>query len=111
MSTAVEDARAQLQNEITQPPILRFPSDWQLSGSWQRAQEADSVLGSDGPLRFSVMIRRDSGEWGTRHHVLFCIHDGELRSECDCKGWKHRQWCSHVALLWWRWVRQDLGVT
>lgn len=29
----------------------------------------------------------------------------KLRAECGCRGWVHREWCAHVASLWWRWVR------
>jgi len=111
MNSAVEEARARLQNELGDPPILRFPDGWETSGSWQRAQEHDADVSPDGPAVFSVILRRDSGEMGSRHRVLFAIHEGELRAECDCEGFEHRQWCAHVALLWWRWSRRRLGVT
>jgi len=110
MSSAVEEARDRLQNELGDPPILRLPDGWETSGSWQRAQEHDADVSPDGPAVFSVMLRRDSGEMGSRHRVLFCIHSGELRAECDCNGFDHRQWCAHVALLWWRWSRGRLWV-
>jgi len=45
-----------------------------------------------------------------KYRALFAIYEGELRSEYPCDGYTFRGWCAHVALLWWRWSRDQLGV-
>lgn len=49
--------------------------------------------------------------WGDPHRVLFTLYDDDLAAECDCDGYRYRQWCAHISLLWWRWVRGRLVVT
>lgn len=50
-------------------------------------------------------------EMGDPHRVLFAILDGDLAAECDCEAWQYRDWCSHVARLWYDWSRQRIAVT
>jgi hypothetical protein len=100
-----------LASRIGPPPKLVFPDGWTLSGAWQRAQTADAHLGPVDAAHFDVLLSRENGEWGGKHRVLFAIQNGALRAECDCKAWTHRDWCAHVATLWWRWTREQLGVT
>ena len=45
------------------------------------------------------------------HRVVWALSGGSLRAECPCKGFHHRDWCAHLASLWWRWVRGQIEVT
>lgn len=111
MSRAQVPPGGPLDGYLGDPPELRFPQDWTLSGAWQRAQTASSHVGPSNEAYFDVLLSRENGDWGDKHRVLFALKDGRLRAECDCKAWTHRGWCAHVAHLWWRWVREDLAVT
>lgn len=77
-----------------------------MSTSWQRAQTADAVAGPVNAAEWDLLL----GD-GSPHRVLFAVYDGELRAECDCRAFEFRDFCAHVARLWWRWVRSELGVT
>lgn len=50
-------------------------------------------------------------EMGDPHRVLFAVYRGDLVAECDCDAWKYRDWCSHVARLWWDWNRAEIAVS
>jgi hypothetical protein len=111
MSTGVEQATAKLERQLGEPSRLSFPEDWTLSSSWQRAQAAPAVVGPVNAAEFDVLLGYvDRDDWGDRHRVLFAIYDGEIRAECDCEAHRWRDWCAHIAHLWWRWSRDDLGV-
>jgi len=111
LSRAQQPPSSPLDGYHGEPPKLTFPDGWTLSDAWQRAQRADPHLGPVDAAHFDVLLSRpDSGDWGSRHRVLFAIQNGALRAECDCKSFTHRDWCAHVAVLWWRWVREQLGV-
>jgi hypothetical protein len=106
MSTGVEHVAAEIDAELGGPTPLRFPEDWTLSSSWQRAQDERAHVGPTGPARFSVILGT-----GARHRVTFTLKGGELLSDCDCKAHQYREWCAHVAVLWWKWCRSQLAVT
>lgn len=107
VSSGVRDTAAEIDRRLGEPPVLQFPDGWTLSTSWQRAQEADDLGGPVNPAERIALF--DDG--GAPHTVLFAISGGELRAECDCPGYDHRQWCAHVASCWWRWVRAQIAVT
>ncbi|WP_435318463.1 hypothetical protein [Haloarchaeobius sp. TZWSO28] len=103
--------RETIENRLHVGP-LRFPDDWTMTGSWQRAQAAPAECGPINASQFDVLIGyTDSDELGERHRVTFAIHGGQLVADCDCEAWKWRDWCAHVAHLWWRWSRERLVVT
>jgi len=110
--TRVDELREQIANRLGEPDRLRFPGGWTTSGSWRRAQAAPSTVGPANPAEFDVLLGRENEETAaTRHRVLFAVYEGDLVAECDCDAYHFRGWCAHVALLWWRWSRDDLGVT
>ncbi len=114
MSRAQQPPGSPLDGYIGEPPKLTFPDGWTLSGAWRRAQTADAHLGPVDAAHFDVLLSRPeavSGDWGSKHRVLFAIQNGALRADCDCKSYLHRGWCAHVATLWWRWTREQIGVT
>jgi hypothetical protein len=47
---------------------------------------------------------------GDEHDVTFTIYDGDLVAECSCSAYTYRDWCAHVARLWWEWTHDDLCV-
>ena len=112
VETNVEEHREKIANRLGDPERLRFPSGWTTSTSWKRAQAAPSNVGSANPAEFDVLLGyTDDRDDITHHRVLFALYDGDLVAECECDGWSFRGWCAHVALLWWRWSRDQLGVT
>ena len=110
--TRVEELREQIANRLGEPDRLRFPSGWTTSTSWRRAQAAPSEVGAVNPAEFDVLLGREDDESAlSKHRVLFAVYEGDLVAECDCDGHRFRDWCAHVALLWWKWSREQLGVT
>lgn len=113
-ATSVQDARDQLDRRIGGSPRLVLPEKFTFTNSWKRAQAAREVeIGpAEDAAHFDVCLGyADSHELGDRHRVLFCVENGALRAECSCKAWTFRDWCAHVAVLWWRWSRGRSGVT
>lgn len=109
----IDEARRAVAGRI-QTPEFRFPSGWQNSSSWRRAQTAPaSVTPSNHPAEWVVLMGRegDRDELGDPHRVTFALVEGTLRAECNCDGYRYRDFCAHVALLWWRWCRGRLDVT
>ncbi len=109
--TSVEEHREQIANRLGEPDRLQFPSGWTLSSSWRRAQAAPSKVGPANPAEFDVLLGYEDKKGLAKHRVLFAIYDGDVVAECECDGHRFRGWCAHVALLWWRWSRDDLAVT
>ncbi|OYR86254.1 hypothetical protein DJ71_06605 [Halorubrum sp. E3] len=109
--TRVDELREQIANRLGEPERLSFPSGWTTSTSWQRAQSAPSNVSPATPAEFIVLMGDADGAALSRHRVLFTLYEGDLRAECDCDGHRFRDFCAHVALLWWQWSRDDLGVT
>ena len=108
----VDELRERIANRLSEPDRLQFPSGWKLSTSWQRAQAAPSAVGPVNPAEFDVLLGGGNDETAlSRHRVLFAVYEGDLVAECDCNGHRFRDWCAHVALLWWRWSRENLSVT
>lgn len=96
----------QSRDRLGGPDGLVFPSNWTLSTSWRRAQSADA---SKNPLTDQEwMVQIDDGD---RHRVTFAVENSEIVADCDCDGWTYRDWCAHVAHLWWCWVRGQAVVT
>lgn len=111
VETAIDDAAAQLDQRLGGPDRLIFPEGWTTSTSWHRAQACEAHVGPASPVEFDVLLGRLDGDGlGDRHRVIFAIYDGEVVADCDCDGHRFRGWCAHVALLWWRWSRERLGV-
>ena len=109
---SVDEHREKLSDRLGEPDRLQFPSGWAMSTSWRRAQAAHSAVGPANPAEFDVLMAREDDETAvSRHRVLFTVYEGDLRAECDCDGYRFRDWCAHVALLWWRWSRENLSVT
>jgi len=112
VETAVEEHREQIATRLGEPDRLQFPSGWTMSSSWQRAQAAPSTVGPVNPAEFDVLLGYvDDRDKITHHRVLFALYEGQLRAECECDGYSFRGWCAHVALLWWKWSRDNLAVT
>lgn len=88
------------------PDPLRFPSGWTLSASWRRAQEEDTAVNPVNDAEYVVQI----GD-GEIHRTTAYVEEGALRCDCDCRGWQYREWCAHVAAIWWRWCRAETFVT
>ncbi|WP_058365392.1 hypothetical protein [Haloparvum sedimenti] len=110
--TAVDQQREQIANRLGEPETLRFPSGWTTSTSWHRAQAAPSEISPSNPAEFDVLLGYcDDRDDITHHRVLFALYGGDLVAECECDGWSYRGWCAHVAVLWWRWCRDQLAVT
>lgn len=96
-----------LDDRLGQPESLRFPDDWTLSTSWQRAQtERDE----GGPVNDAErMVFLEDSEYP--HRVTFALSGRSLRAECDCDSYHYRGWCAHLASCWWQWVRGRIEVT
>ena len=109
--TSVEEHREQIANRLGDPERLRFPSGWAMSSSWRRAQSAPSNVGPVNPAEFDVLLGYVDEDGLSKHRVLFAVYEGELVAECECDGHRFRGWCAHVALLWWKWSREQLAVT
>ena len=108
---SVEEQREQIANRLGEPDRLQFPSGWTLSSSWRRAQAAPSAVGPVNPAEFDVLLGYVDDDGLAKHRVLFAIYGGNVVAECGCDGHRFRDWCAHVALLWWQWSRDDLAVT
>ncbi|WP_244257160.1 SWIM zinc finger family protein [Halomicrobium sp. IBSBa] len=88
-------------------PRFELPDDFTMSSSWKRAQETTDDGGPiNGAERMVSLSDSDS-----YHRVVWALSGGSLRAECPCKGFHHRDWCAHLASLWWRWVRGQIEVT
>jgi len=110
MSTESQSARQNIggvDTDDSRPPILRFPEDWTLSESWQRAQterDRGSAIRQHGIERIVWL------EDGDPHRVTFVVSGECLRAECSCDGYRYRDICAHLLSLWWRWVRGEIVV-
>ena len=109
--SAVEEHREKIANRLGEPDQLRFPSGWTMTSSWRRAQAAPSHVGPVNAAEFDVLLGYVDEDGLSQHRVLFALYEGELVAECECDGHRFRDWCAHVALLWWKWSRDDLAVT
>ena len=109
--TRVEEVREQIANRLGEPDQLRFPNGWTISSSWKRAQAAPSNVGPVNSTDFDVLLGYVDEDGISKHRVLFALYEGGLVTKCECDGYRFRSWCAHVALLWWKWSRDDLGVT
>jgi len=96
-----------LDGRLDQPRELRFPEDWTLSESWERAQREHD---RGGPL-YNDAERLVWLETGNPHRVVFALSGNHLLGECSCDGYHYRGFCAHLASCWWRWVRGRLVVT
>ncbi|GGL57443.1 SWIM zinc finger family protein [Halocalculus aciditolerans] len=113
-SHAVDAAREAIDKRVGAPPRLVLPEKFEFSSSWRRAQVAPHEVGpSRDAAHFDVVLGYEDGDdLGDHHRVLFAIENGALRAECSCKAWTYRDWCAHVALLYWKWrALNEIGVT
>lgn len=109
--TPAADVADRLDRRLTARPVLTFPEGWTLSGSWQRAQQARANVGSYNAAEWSIVLSHpDSNQPGGYHRALFAIQDGDVLADCNCDGFEYREFCAHVAHLWWRWVTGRLVV-
>lgn len=81
--------------------------DWTLTESWRRAQEATDHGGPINRAERMVSLSDSDGF----HRVVWALSGASLRAECDCPAYEHREWCAHLASLWWRWIRGRIHVT
>jgi len=90
---------------IGTPDALRFPEGYITSSSWQRAQteELEAIHIND----HEIMARLGDGSY---HRTIFHVSEGTLIGRCTCKGFVYRDWCAHVAALWWSWCAGSLIV-
>jgi hypothetical protein len=96
-----------VDDRLGEPSTLEFPEGWTLSESWERAQTERDEGGPINDAERMVYLEESSKP----HRVVFVLDAARLRAECSCKGWQHRQWCAHVASLWWRWCLGEIVVT
>lgn len=105
---ADELATDQLSRRLDEPAVFSPPENWPMSTAWQRAQRETDHGGALN--KFERMVMLSGGD--DSHRVLWCLWRGELRAECDCRGWHFNDgWCAHVAACWWAWVRGELSTT
>ncbi|MHB9287375.1 SWIM zinc finger family protein [Halobacteriales archaeon Cl-PHB] len=101
-----------LDRRLTARPVLTFPEGWTLSGSWQRAQTARSRVSSYNAAEWNVVLGHPgSNQPGGFHRVLFAVESGDVLADCNCRSYEYRDWCAHVAHLWWLWATGYLVVT
>jgi hypothetical protein len=81
--------------------------DFTMTKSWRRAQQAVDTGGRINKAERMVSLSDTDGF----HRVVWTLSGASLRAECECKGYKYRDWCAHLASLWWRWVRGRIEVT
>jgi hypothetical protein len=92
--------------ELKTSPIT-FPDEWTLSGSWQRAQTEED---HGGPINDAErMVYLDESDDPKR--CTFVLVGRTLRTHCSCDGYHYRDWCAHIASLWWRWIRGEIAVS
>ncbi|WP_245683181.1 SWIM zinc finger family protein [Halovenus aranensis] len=96
-----------VDERIGEPPTLRFPDGFEYTESWKRAQTESDQGGPINDAERMVYLEESSKP----HRVVFVLDGARLRADCGCAGYHHRQWCAHVASLWWQWVRGRIQVT
>ncbi|WP_380681062.1 hypothetical protein [Salinigranum sp. GCM10025319] len=82
---------------------VRLPDDFASSTPWERAKEQEVDVSPVNRVEWMVRV----GD-GALHRVVFALDDGYPIGECDCLGNKHRDWCSHIAAMYQRYVRQEI---
>lgn len=85
---------------------LSFPSGWESSTSWQRAQ---SRKNAKNPVNEKEWIVK-CGD-GDRHRVGFYVSESTPMVQCDCNGYHYFGICAHILYLWWMWVRGEAVIT
>jgi len=105
-TTTTPESTAFETDTLAEPPVFSTPLDWTLSTSWQRAQTERERGGWVNPAERMVFLENSNHP----HRVLFALRDRTLRARCSCAGHRHRDWCAHVAHLWWRWTTGRLVV-
>jgi len=106
MSTRVDETREKIARSLGDPDRLRFPAGWTTSRSWRRAVAEPGSVAPRNPAEWIVRL----GD-GDRHTVMLAIYEGDIVTQCDCRGYRSRAFCAHVARLWRRWTLGDLGVS
>jgi len=95
-----------LDSRLGEPETLRFPDDWTLSESWQRAQ---TEVDHGGPINEAERMVYLEGSDSPKR-VVFALSGRTLRAACDCASGRFRGFCAHLASCWWRWVRGEIDV-
>lgn len=107
MSKAASGSNAELPERIGEVSTFERPEGWTLTESWQRAQtERDRGNPINDAERMVWLEGSD-----TPKRVLWAIEGASLKAECPCASGVYRDWCAHLASLWWQWVRGRLHVT
>lgn len=83
------------------PHLFDPPEGWERTSSWKRAQQTTDDGGPINDAERMVSLDDSDGY----HRVFWALRGGSLRCKCSCKGFQYRDWCAHVASLWWRWSR------
>ena len=75
-----------LDDRLGKPDGLRFPDDWTLSQSWQRAQtEHDRGAPVTDAERYVYLEESEQP-----HRVVWALSGQSLRAECDCGSYHPR---------------------
>ncbi|WP_436909963.1 SWIM zinc finger family protein [Halosimplex marinum] len=106
MSRAESGGPVDFPDRIDPGTGLTFPPKWTLSTSWQRAQRETGRGGAVNAAERMVWL----SEGDEPHRVTWALTGRTLVADCDCRGYQYREWCAHVARLWWRWCRGRLVV-
>lgn len=93
------------QETVAGPDALIFPDDWPMSTSWRRVQDEETAVNPVNDAEYMVQV----GD-GDIHRTTAAVENGTLCCDCDCRGWEYRDWCAHVAAIWWRWCRSETFV-
>lgn len=82
---------------------VELPEDFGTTTSWRRARDEDTSLSR--VTRAEWMVRVGDGDL---HRVEFALEEGHMLGECDCRGYRHRDWCAHLAALVLAYVRDEI---
>jgi len=98
---------SEIETAVYDSSPIAFPGEWTLSESWQRAQtEADKHGSWINDAERMVWLEGSDQP----HRVTFVLVGRALQVDCCCDGYYYRDWCAHVAKLWWQWIRGRLTV-
>ncbi|AUV82061.1 hypothetical protein C2R22_10715 [Salinigranum rubrum] len=86
-------------------PDVELPDGFASSTSWERAEREDADVSPVNRVEWMVRVGN-----GALHRVVFALDGGKPVGECDCLGYKNRGWCTHVAAMYQRYVRQEIEV-
>lgn len=106
MSQSNEPTPDTVTIETTTSP-LTFPNGFEMSTSWERAQQEHDSGGWINDAERMVWLDNSAEP----HRVTFVLCGRVLRVDCGCKAHHYRDWCAHVASCWWDWINGKLSVS